>query len=97
MQALTALAHLGMRTAVNLAALEDVARQLEASAEAPAPPPSLLPRARALAVQLGRLAQHEGALAGHVPGSACSQGHDTSVCTVCHDACSSLGEEPPLR
>lgn len=73
-QALTALAHLGMRTAVTLATLVDVARQLHASADAPEPPPSLLPRARALAVRLDRLAQHEGVLARVVPGRAFLQG-----------------------
>lgn len=71
MQVLAALAQLGMRTAVSLEALVDVARQLEAAAADVAADPAaagaagatsaLQRRATALLEQLDRAAQHEGA------------------------------------
>jgi hypothetical protein len=67
---LSALAQLGMRTAASLAALVDIARQLEtagalvaadpAAAEGAGAVSTLQRRAAALLDHLGRAAQHEG-------------------------------------
>lgn len=61
-QALRALAQLGMRTSVNLSALVEVARQLHTAVTGDpfAQQPRLVTRARALLLQLNRFAQHEG-------------------------------------